>query len=365
MPTGSAEDFTQALTLGYTEIYTDDARRVALAFIDEYGFTVIGYATHDHYGPTLSFVLRQADITLVVTEGKAAQHPAVGYSRRHGYGVADLAFRTADANEAFRVAVARGARPVHAPLEYDGFVLAAIEGFGDVRHTLVQPPPVNSTAPIPGFSPTPAKSLTGGDPGLAAMDHFAVCVPAETLDEVTGYYASVLGFHTVFEEQIVRGSQAMNSRAIRSQAGDLTLTVLSPSAAHEPGQIDDFLRNHGGAGVQHIAFSCDDIVNAVGQLWARGVEFLEVPDAYYAKLGARLTPARHDLEQLRSMHILADQDHDGQLYQLFTRSTHPSRTLFFEVIERMGSTTFGSGNVRALYEAVAAESRMSAVEAGR
>jgi 4-hydroxymandelate synthase len=76
---------------------------------------------------------------------------------------------------------------------------------------------------------------------------------------------------------------------------------------------------------------------------------------YYDLLGQRLTLSRYDAEQLRSLSILADEDHDGQLFQIFAKSTHPRRTFFFEVIERLGARTFGSGNIRALYEAIEAE----------
>ncbi|MCX4094150.1 hypothetical protein [Nocardia sp. alder85J] len=116
------------------------------------------------------------------------------------------------------------------------------------------------------------------------------------------------------------------------------------------------MRNNGGPGIGHVAFACPDIVTAVEGLRESGVEFLGALGAYYDMLPARLGGVtRHRLEQLRELGILADRDHGGELFQIFTRSTHPRNTFFFEVIERVGAETFGKANVQALFEARKAE----------
>ena len=107
--------------------------------------------------------------------------------------------------------------------------------------------------------------------------------------------------------------------------------------------------------MQHIALLVDDILVAIRQLRAVGAEFLNTPDAYYALLSGRMTPQRHSVPDLQADQALMDQDHDGQLFQIFARSTHPRGTLFFEIIERLGAQTFGSGNIAALYESLELE----------
>ena len=104
-----------------------------------------------------------------------------------------------------------------------------------------------------------------------------------------------------------------------------------------------------------MAFATDDVVRAVDAMRRRGVEFLKTPDTYYDLLPNRFVPDSHSIEELRARGILVDEDHGGELFQLFTRSTHERRTLFFEVIERVGARLFGSNNIKALYEAVEAE----------
>lgn len=296
-----------------------------------------------------------ADIRLLLTAAEGADHPAAAYVAQHGDGVCDIALRTSDAAAAFRTAVRRGARPVSPPAEHDGIIRATISGFGDVVHTFVERPAGRDSRTLPGLVPSGEPAPSGADDHLDTVDHFAVCVEAGRLRPTVEYYKQVLDFREVFTERIMVGEQAMDSIAIQSRSGEVTFTVIEPDLTRQPGQIDAFIKNHGGAGVQHIAFSTGDITRDVERLRDTGVRFLETPGTYYDMLPERLTPARHGLEQLRALDILADEDPDGQLLQIFTGSVHPRNTLFFELIERLGSRTFGSANIKALYAAVERE----------
>jgi 4-hydroxymandelate synthase len=109
---------------------------------------------------------------------------------------------------------------------------------------------------------------------------------------------------------------------------------------------------HGGAGVQHLALRTDDIPSAVRTISGRGVEFLVAPGGYYQALEGRLGKLAIPLEELRDLNVLADRDRWGQMFQIFARSTHERQTFFFELIERKGALTFGSRNIKALYEAL-------------
>jgi 4-hydroxymandelate synthase len=162
----------------------------------------------------------------------------------------------------------------------------------------------------------------------------------------------VLGLRPIFGDFIEVGAQAMDSVVVQSESGDVTFTLLEPCTDREPGQIDAFLAAHEGPGVQHLALRTDDIAAAVRSLGARGVEFLTTPAAYYDELDRRLGPTGFQTAELRELHVLVDQDHGGRLFQIFSRSAHPRRTFFFELIERRGASTFGTANIKALYEAV-------------
>ncbi|WP_370103060.1 4-hydroxyphenylpyruvate dioxygenase [Streptacidiphilus sp. MAP12-20] len=345
-------------SLHHVEFAVADAEAAALDLVHRYGFRIAG-RTPAHTPDRLSVALLQNGITLVLTQALTPHHPAHASQRAHGDAVMVIAVRCHDARTVFDNAVAGGAKPLEWPTQdpRTGCVTAQIQAFGDVRHALLSWPAGSTTQDHlpPGIHPLshhdrPATTASGA--GLRAIDHFAVCLPAGSMTSTVDFYVRALGFRRIFEEQIVVGGQAMLSQVVQNPGGDVTLTLIEPDPSHAPGQIDTYLRDHGGAGVQHIAFSCENVVNTTRTLRAAGVTFLSSPDSYYAQLPQRLTLGTYDTEQLRELGLLADSDHAGQLFQVFTRSTHPRRTFFLELIERQGATTFGSGNIKALYQAV-------------
>jgi len=336
----------QNFEIDYVEMYVENLEMAAFGWVQKYAFTV---AETDRSADHRRVTLRQGPIELVLTEPTSDRHPAAAYLQSHGDGVADIALRTTDVAAAFEAAVRAGAAAVREPERNPetGVVTATIGGFGDVVHTLIQRD--DTTVP-----PT-VVSRDKDDLELLGIDHFAVCLTAGDLGPTVEYYERALGFRQTFEEHIVVGAQAMNSTVVQSASGAVTLTLIEPDTTADPGQIDDFLKEHHGPGVQHIAFTSADAVRAVRALSRRGVDFLKTPGAYYDLLGERITLKTHTLEDLRTTNVLADSDHGGQLFQIFTASIHPRHTLFFEIIERQGAGTFGSANIKALYEAVELE----------
>lgn len=347
----SQQDTSVAAGLDHVELYVADAEKFAASLVDQYAFRVVARSPRgtEH----LSIAVRQGEILVVLTQAIRDSHPAADYVGRHGDGVANIALRTSDVSAYFAELVGRGAHVVTEPSTVDGVTVAAVRAFGDTNHTLVERSSDEDWCP-PGLvpvTPTPEDD----ELGLRRVDHFAVCAERGQLDTCVAYYRTVFGFREIFEEHIVVGQQAMNSKVVQSASKDVTLTILEPDTSQRPGQIDDFISHHGGAGVQHVAFSSSNVLRSVGALRDRGVEFLTTPGSYYDLLPGRVTITEYDVDALRDLNILVDTDHAGQLFQIFTRSQHPRRTLFFEVIERRGAETFGSGNIKALYEAVEQE----------
>ncbi|GAA4063766.1 4-hydroxyphenylpyruvate dioxygenase [Actinomadura miaoliensis] len=342
-------------SIDHIELYVEDAEGTAGRLCDSFGFAVAGRGGPDtglHGCRTI--LLRQREITLLVTEALDPAHRAAAYVRRHGDGVAVIGLAVDDARAAFATALERGAEPVSPPEESgpEGarVTFASVTGFGDVEHRFA-----SREASYAPFAPGIIDE-TGytGDAAtlLQAVDHVAVCVPAGELAETIRRYQQVFGFDQIFEERIVVGSQAMDSKVVQSSSGNVTFTILEPDTTRAPGQIDEFVRSHDGAGVQHLAFLTTDIAAAVRTCAERGVRFLTTPAAYYDALPGRLGGADLPVDTLRELNVLADRDPFGEMLQIFTESTHPRRTLFWELIERRGAQTFGSNNIKALYEAV-------------
>ncbi|MFH8345506.1 4-hydroxyphenylpyruvate dioxygenase [Streptomyces sp. NPDC018045] len=339
------------LGLDHVRLMVADLDAATRWLADGYGFAVHARDA-GHPRAVRSVGLGSGDIRLVLSQPLAADTAPAAFVERHGDAVADIALRVDDAGAAFGLAVSRGARPVAEPARRGDVTTAAIEGIGDLVHTFVERPPGHDPRTLPGLVPTPAAP---GGCGLAALDHMAVCVPPGRIRAATEFYRDVLGFGLIFTERLAVGGQGMTTEVVQSPSGEVTLTLIEPDAALPRSHVDAFVEDHGGIGVQHIAFSTDDIVRTVAGLASRGVRFMGTPDSYYDGLASRLTLARHRETDLRRHRILVDQDHDGQLFQIFARSVHPRNTLFLEVIERLGARSFGSGNIKALYRAAEAE----------
>ncbi|WP_049572083.1 4-hydroxyphenylpyruvate dioxygenase [Streptomyces sp. SBT349] len=337
------------MVVDHLRLHVADAGAAARRLSRGYGLAVA--ATGGPEADVRSVALARDRIRLVLDRPAAGDRSARSFLARHGEGVADIALGVQDAAAAFHEAVGRGARPVSPPAAGGGVVTATVEGFADVTHTFVQRSRGVAPGALPGLAPV-AGPPPAEDTGLVAIDHLAVCVPPGAIGPLAAFYRRVFDFETTFTERIVVGAQAVVTCAVQSGSGAVTLTLIEPDPDREPGQIDRFLRDHGGPGVQHIAFATPDIVAAVASLGRAGVRFLQAPAAYYTALPRRLEPVRHSVAELAAHHVLVDVDHGGQLFQIFTESTHPRNTLFFEIIERQGALTFGGGNITALYESV-------------
>lgn len=351
--------------VAYSELYVADRSEAVTHLVDGHGFVEVALA-----GPETgaaehaSTALRRGGVTLVVTQPLSATGNVAGYLERHGDSIADIAFVSTRVPEDAARAEAAGARlwtgptPSRAPGQ-EGEPYAVVSAFGDVRHTLVSAaaspvghlPPDRSWTLLPGAEDASAGPVAASA-DVPALDHIAVCLEADTLRDTVDFYERAFDIPFYSSEYIEVGGQAMDSIVVRNPTGGITFTFIEPDPSREPGQIDEFLRAHAGAGVQHLAFHVDDIVGAVRGLSDRGVAFLNTPSTYYDLLEERVPGMGDRITDLRQTSVLVDRDEWGYLLQIFTRSPYERRTLFYEYIQRNGARGFGSANIKALYEAV-------------
>jgi 4-hydroxymandelate synthase len=334
-------------TVDHVEFYVGDAEQFAQFLRTKLGFRLLGKG-----GPETglagqrTLLLGHGGIRLLVTSALTPDHPVARYVEEHGDGVACLAMATDDAAAAFAAAVREGARPVAEP-HGDSVVMATVSGPGVFTHRLVE-------RHGDEFWPDRIEPLAG-DPAvgeqLEIIDHIALCVGAGELAPTVSFYERVFGFREIFQERIEVGDQAMDSKVVQSLSHGVTCTIVSPDPATQGGQLNDFVRSNAGNGVQHLAMSTQDIATAVRTYGERGVPFLPTPDSYYDGIEQRLGSVSLPIDALRAGKILVDRDHWGEMFQIFTESPFERRTFFFELIERHGALTFGTNNIRALYEA--------------
>jgi 4-hydroxyphenylpyruvate dioxygenase len=172
------------------------------------------------------------------------------------------------------------------------------------------------------------------------------------------YYEDVFDMKEMLhftDEAISTEYSALMSKVVTSGNGVVKFPINEPAAAKRKSQIDEYLEFYEGPGAQHLAVATRDIVGTVAELRRRGVEFLNIPDAYYDEVPARVPEVKDMLADLRAQGILVDRDDDGYLLQIFTKPVGDRPTVFFEVIERHGARGFGDGNFKALFEALERE----------
>ena len=175
------------------------------------------------------------------------------------------------------------------------------------------------------------------------------------------FYKDVLGFAQIVsfdDKDISTDYTALMSKVMSNGNGRIKFPINEPADGKKKSQIEEYLDFYEGPGVQHIAVATNDIIKTVRELVSRGVEFLRVPDNYYDVVLDRVGEIDEDIAPLRELGILVDRDDEGYLLQIFTKPIEPRPTLFFEIIQRKGATSFGKGNFKALFEAIEREQEL-------
>jgi 4-hydroxyphenylpyruvate dioxygenase len=350
------------LGIDHAELWVGNAKQAAHFYRTGFGFTPVAYA-----GPETglrdraSWVVEQGAIRLVLTSALRPDSEIAAHVARHGDGVRDIALAVHDAAVAYAAAVDRGADGVLEPTdskdEHGILRQAAIATYGDTIHSLVDRSAY--TGPfLPGFvawssvpDPLPAA-------GLEAIDHVVGNVELGRMDHWVAFYERVMGFTQLVhfsDEAISTEYSALMSKVVWDGDGRIKFPINEPAEGKKRSQIDEYLDFYGGPGVQHIAIQTGDIVASVRALRARGIEFMRVPDTYYAELADRFDDVDLDLDSLRELGVLADRDEEGYLLQIFSRMAQDRPTVFFELIERHGARGFGEGNFKALFVALERE----------
>src|SRR5215475_6011197 len=339
-----------------------NARQAAHFYSSAFGMTITAYR-----GPETgcrdeaAYVLESGSARFVLRGAVRAGTGLAAHVAAHGDGVIDLAIGVPSAREAFTYAIAHGARPLDEPhVEEDAHgkvVLASIATYGDTRHTLVER--ADYAGPyLPGYVAADPILAAQPAPLFTAVDHCVGNVQLGKMDEWVDFYHRVMGFTNMKEfvgDDIATEYSALMSKVVADGSRKVKFPINEPAVGKKKSQIDEYLDFYGGAGVQHIALTTDDIVAAVRHMQDAGVSFLPTPDSYYDTLGEWVGDTRVPLEDLRKMRILADRDEDGYLLQIFTKPVQDRPTVFFELIERHGSQGFGKGNFKALFEAIERE----------
>lgn len=291
---------------------------------------------------------RQGEVNFILNGSR--QGAAAAFAAEHGPGVNAIAFRVRDAGMAYRRLITAGAQGVDGPVGPMELRLPAIEGIGGSLLYLVDRYGERSIYDV-DFRPIEDAEPHPRGVGFIRIDHLTHNVRRGNMATWAGFYERLFNFREVRYFDIEGKLTGLRSRAMTSPCGRIRIPINE--SADDKSQIEEFLREYRGEGVQHIALATDDIVATVAALEANGLTFLDVPDTYYEQLDQRLPGHGLDLAPLRAHNILVDgapAAGGGLLLQIFTQTL--VGPIFFEVIERRGNEGFGEGNFKALFESM-------------
>ena len=360
-----AADFLPINGTDYIELYVSNCKQAAHFYKSAFGFQSYACAgLETGQREYESYVVIQDKIRLVLTSPLKSGTEIGRHIDRHGDGVKVIAFWVDDATQAFNETVKRGAKPFMEPrVEKDSkgqVVRSGIHTYGETVHIFVERKNYNGIF-LPGYRKWETPDFNPPPIGLKYVDHMVGNVKLGRMDFWVKFYQDVLGFTQILsfdDKDISTKYTALMSKVMSNGNGRIKFPINEPAEGLKRSQIDEYLDFYEGEGVQHIAVATNDIVATVTALRDRGVEFLRVPTTYYDTLEQRVGKIDEDISSLRKLGILVDRDDEGYLLQIFTKPIEPRPTLFFEIIQRKGATSFGKGNFKALFEAIEREQEL-------
>ncbi len=379
----TATDPLALIDVDHVRFYVANAKQAAYFYAHTFGFNISQVADLTTGSrEEADYLLTQGNIRLLLTTPLTKDHPAADEIKRFGDGVKDIALTVFDAEAAYDRAIKNGAESAVEPRTLEDksgtVTVAAIKTYGRAVHTFVSRsgayalPEVKKGAP---FMPTfraiesPVNDYNKANPcGLKYVDHCVGNVEEGKMNHWVDWYENVLEFKMFkhFDDaDISTEYSALMSKVMASGNHLIKMPINEPAEGKKKSQIQEYLEWHDMTpGVQHLALRTDDELHSVAELRRRGVDFLSLPDTYYEAVWERVNktlvqhghePVKEDHTRIKDLGILVDADDEGYLLQLFTKPLQDRPTLFFEIISRHGSQSFGKGNFKALFEALELE----------
>lgn len=284
---------------------------------------------------------KQNDIVFLDNQGGGF---AGAFRAEHGPSICGMGLFVDDARKAYETAVERGARPFEGKEGKAAFDMPAVYGIGDSLIYFLD----ESTKFFEREWVQHPNPVLVDEKGFTAIDHLTNNVYKGTLEEWSNFYKTVFGFEEVRHFDIRGEKTGLFSYALRSPDGSFCIPINE--GTEEKSQIEEYLREYKGPGIQHVAFASRDLVSSMDAMQGTGVEFLDIDDQYYETVYDRVPNVTEDRAKLKGHNILIDGDDEGYLLQIFTKNL--IGPIFIELIQRKNHHSFGEGNFGALFRSI-------------
>lgn len=306
-------------------------------------FTAMGFTpVAKHQKEDITFY-QQGGIIFIVNASTNSQPEA--HAKTHGTGACAMGFKVKNAQKAFDYAISQGAE-VFEDCQHAHHGLPGIKAIGGSVIYFVD----EHTRPFQEHWETLSFDAPK-DAGLDFIDHLTHNVYRGNMDKWADFYGKIFNFREIRFFDIQGKMTGLRSRALSSPCNKIRIPLNE--SKDDKSQIEEFLQDYKGEGIQHVALNCSDIYHTVHTLRENGVRFLDVPDTYYEMIETRVPWHQEDVETMRKEAILVDGDPPPAadlLLQIFTENLFGP--VFFEIIQRKGNEGFGEGNFTALFEAI-------------
>jgi 4-hydroxyphenylpyruvate dioxygenase len=327
--------------IDFVEFSTNDPMYLHQVFLD-FGFSKL--AKHRTKNIDL---YRQGDITFLLNYEKDSFGDK--FQKAHGPSISAMGWRFQDATNAFEGAVSKGARAKAGDYQlFDQEALPAIYGIGDSLIYFVQA----DDEGLYSFSRFGFEELQ--DPvrvepkGFLLIDHLTNNVYKGTMHEWAEFYKSIFGFEEVRYFDIKGQKTGLTSFALKSPCGKFCIPINEADEAKS--QINEYLDEYNGPGIQHLAFLTEDLIASINALKGTKIQTLDIAPEYYQKVFDRVPNVKEDKRSIEDLNILVDGDDEGYLLQIFTKNL--VGPIFVEMIQRENHLSFGEGNFQALFDSI-------------
>lgn len=281
---------------------------------------------------------QQNDVNFIIN--KEEKSFSENFQKLHGPSICATGFKVEDADKAMKALVERGARK----FEGSKHNFPAIYGIGESLIYFIDKYGDATYRDDFNFFDKPKKTNIN----LAGVDHLTNNVPVGKMNDWCDFYEKLFNFRETRYFDIQGEKTGLISKVMTSPCKKIIIPINEPK--DDKSQIQEYIEEYKGSGIQHLAFYTKDICASIAELRKQGVEFLDVPDTYYEVLKDRVPGIVEDIGQLKELRILADGDDEGYLLQIFTKNV--IGPIFFEIIQRKNHYGFGEGNFQALFEAI-------------
>ncbi len=268
------------------------------------------------------------------------------FSEKHGQSVCSIGLRVKDAQKAFDEALRRGATPYQNEYGEKSYGLNAVFGVGDSLIYFVDTENYYNQT----FTDLENPEVIS-DKGFICIDHLTNNVFKGTMGQWSDFYKDIFGFREIRYFDIKGEKTGLTSFALRSPCNTFAIPINEGN--EEKSQIEEYLREYKGAGVQHIALLSGDLLSSLDKMAqdkVQSIETLDIDDDYYDEVFQRVPNVTEDQKQIQKHQVLVDGDEAGYLLQIFTKNVFGP--VFFEMIQRKNHQSFGEGNFGALFKSI-------------